>query len=69
MPFPYQPTSELGLSWKTNQYGLAIDNVKAFELVLPNGSVVTATEASHEDLFFGLKVSLFVISDLATHYV
>lgn len=45
----------LGLSFKSSQYGLAIDTVQAFELVLPNGTVTTVT-ADNEDLFFGLKV-------------
>ncbi|KAA1474543.1 FAD-binding domain-containing protein [Dentipellis sp. KUC8613] len=43
-----------GYSWKTSQYGLTIDTVQAFELVLPNGTVTTVT-AADEDLFFGLK--------------
>ena len=32
-----------GYSWKTNQYGLALDNVVAFELVLPNGDITVVT--------------------------
>lgn len=44
-----------GYSWLTNQYGLALDNVKSFELVLPNGVVIDVTESSHPDLFFGLR--------------
>ncbi|KAF8970543.1 hypothetical protein BDZ97DRAFT_1914448 [Flammula alnicola] len=44
-----------GYSWKTNQYGLAVDNVVAFELVKPDGTVVTVTHASDPELFFGLK--------------
>jgi FAD/FMN-containing dehydrogenase len=46
-----------GYSWKTNQHGLAIDTVQAFELVLPNGTVTTVTALSNADLFFGLKVN------------
>jgi hypothetical protein len=49
----------LGYSWKTNQYGLAIDTITAYELVKPDGNVVTVTEASDPELFFGLKVVLF----------
>ena len=45
-----------GYSFKTNQYGLTIDTVKEFELVLPNGTVTTVTSSSDPDLFFGLKV-------------
>ncbi|KAI9437960.1 FAD-binding domain-containing protein [Lactarius indigo] len=44
-----------GYSFLSNQYGLAIDNVIAFELVLPNGTVTTATEANHHDLWFALR--------------
>ncbi|CCM00874.1 uncharacterized protein FIBRA_02920 [Fibroporia radiculosa] len=36
-------------------YGLTIDNVQAYQLVLPNGTVVNVTENSNPDLFFGLK--------------
>ncbi|KAH9988281.1 FAD-binding domain-containing protein [Russula compacta] len=43
-----------GYSWKTNQYGLTIDSVTAFELVLPNGDVAVVTEKD-EDLWFALK--------------
>jgi FAD/FMN-containing dehydrogenase len=44
-----------GYSWKTNQYGLTIDTVTAFELVLANGTVKTVTEKD-EDLWFALRV-------------
>jgi FAD/FMN-containing dehydrogenase len=44
-----------GLSWKSNQYGLTVDNVVAFDLVLPNGTHTHVT-ADDEDLFFALKV-------------
>ncbi|KAH7920768.1 FAD-binding domain-containing protein [Leucogyrophana mollusca] len=44
-----------GYSWLTNQYGLTIDTVTAFELVLPSGTVTTVTEASDPNLFFGLR--------------
>ncbi|KAG6908410.1 hypothetical protein DXG01_004771 [Tephrocybe rancida] len=44
-----------GYSWLTNQYGLAIDTVVAFELVKPNGDIVAVTATSDPDLFFGLK--------------
>ncbi|KAH7886192.1 hypothetical protein F5I97DRAFT_1229441 [Phlebopus sp. FC_14] len=43
-----------GYSWHTNQYGLTVDTVEAFQLVLPNGTVTDVT-ASEEDLFFALK--------------
>ncbi|KAF8069311.1 FAD-binding domain-containing protein [Lyophyllum atratum] len=44
-----------GYSWLTNQHGLTIDTVTAFELVKPNGAVVTVTQVSDPNLFFGLK--------------
>ena len=47
-----------GYSWKTNQYGLTVDTVEAYELVKPDGTVSTVTEGSDSELFFGLKVGL-----------
>ncbi|KAK0229777.1 FAD-binding domain-containing protein [Armillaria nabsnona] len=44
-----------GYSWLSNQYGLALDNVVAYELVVPNATVVTVTEENDPDLFFSLK--------------
>ena len=49
-----------GYSWKTNQFGLTIDTVTAFELVLPNGKVRVVTEKD-KDLWWALKVSLQTI--------
>ena len=45
-----------GWSWKTNQYGLTIDTIVAFDVVTPTGKILHATETSEPDLFFGLKV-------------
>ncbi|KAH9048467.1 FAD-binding domain-containing protein [Lactarius hengduanensis] len=43
-----------GYSYQSSQYGLAIDNVASYELVLPNGTITTVT--SHDkDLWFGLR--------------
>ena len=56
IPF-YLYRDATGYSWKTNQYGLTIDTVTAFELVLPSGKVVKVTEKD-EDLWFALKVRL-----------
>jgi hypothetical protein len=50
-----------GYSFKSNEFGLAIDNVVAFELVLPNGTVTTITAEDH-DLWFALRVSTHGIS-------
>ncbi|KDQ05818.1 hypothetical protein BOTBODRAFT_122239 [Botryobasidium botryosum FD-172 SS1] len=44
-----------GYSWKSNQHGLTIDTIVAYELVLPTGDIVAVTESSYPDLFFGLK--------------
>lgn len=45
-----------GYSFKSNEYGLAIDNVVAYEIVLPNGTASTVT-VDDEDLWFALRVS------------
>lgn len=47
-----------GYSWLTNQYGLTIDTVVSYELVMPNGTITNITEASNPDLFFGLRGGL-----------
>jgi hypothetical protein len=46
----------LGYSYKTNQYGLTVDNVAGYEVVLPNGTVIDVT-LNDEDIWFGLRVS------------
>ena len=46
----------LGYSFKTSQYGLTVDNVAGFELVLPNGTI-TSVASKDEELWFGLRVS------------
>ena len=46
-----------GYSWKTNQFGLTLDTVTEYELVLPCGQVKTVTEKD-EDLWFGLRGGL-----------
>jgi FAD/FMN-containing dehydrogenase len=45
-----------GYSFKTSQYGLTVDNIARFELVLPNGTIANVT-SKDEDLWFGLRVS------------
>ena len=47
-----------GHSSKTDQYGLAVDNIVAINVVLYNGTSVTTTKDDHGDLFWALKVSL-----------
>ena len=54
-----------GYSWKSNQYGLAIDTVTEFELVLPCGEVKVVTEKD-EDLWFALKVCVNVSDEGGT---
>jgi hypothetical protein len=44
----------------SNQYGLGIDNMAAYELVLPNGTITNVTE-SDEDLWFALRVGDLVL--------
>ncbi|KAK7449166.1 hypothetical protein VKT23_013316 [Stygiomarasmius scandens] len=44
-----------GLSWITNERGLTIDTLVSCEIVLPNGTVTTASADTNPDLFFGLK--------------
>ena len=46
----------LGYSFLSNQYGLTVDTVARFELVLPNGTVSNVT-SEDDDLWFGLRVS------------
>jgi len=50
-----------GYSYHSSQYGLAIDNVAGFELVLPNGTVTDVTPKD-EDLWFGLRVSILKLN-------
>ncbi|KAK3302658.1 uncharacterized protein B0T15DRAFT_562614 [Chaetomium strumarium] len=44
-----------GFSYYSNQYGLAADNVRNFEVVLANGSIVEANAHSNPELFWALK--------------
>jgi hypothetical protein len=46
----------LGYSFLTSQYGLAVDNVAGYELILPNRTIKDVTLKDH-DLWFGLRVS------------
>jgi len=51
-----------GYSLKTSQFGLAIDNVVSYEVVLPDGTVRNVT-CENEDIFFGLRVCPIVVPD------
>ncbi|KAL7919866.1 hypothetical protein ACQKWADRAFT_300271 [Trichoderma austrokoningii] len=44
-----------GISFFSNERGLACDNVISYELVLANGNVLNVTEKSHPDLFWGMR--------------
>jgi hypothetical protein len=46
----------LGYSFMSNEYGLSLDNVAGYELVIPNGTAMNVT-SKDEDLWFGLRVS------------
>ncbi|KAF8486357.1 FAD-binding domain-containing protein [Russula ochroleuca] len=46
-----------GYSYLSNQYGLAVDNIAGYELVLPNGTVTIVT-SDDDDLWFGLRGGL-----------
>jgi FAD/FMN-containing dehydrogenase len=54
-----------GYSYLTNQYGLSIDNIAGYELVLPNGTIKDVT-SEDEDLWFGLRVSIHCLAKLAS---
>ncbi|KAH9054939.1 FAD-binding domain-containing protein [Lactarius vividus] len=43
-----------GYAFMSNQYGLSIDNMERYELVLPNGTITNVTQ-SNEDLWFALR--------------
>ncbi|KAH9025722.1 FAD-binding domain-containing protein [Lactarius deliciosus] len=43
-----------GYAFMSNQYGLTIDNMERYELVLPNGTITNVTE-SNKDLWFALR--------------
>ncbi|KAI1178067.1 FAD-binding domain-containing protein [Nemania sp. FL0916] len=44
-----------GYFFFSNQFGLAADNVKNFEVVLSNGAIINANATSNADLFWALK--------------
>ncbi len=44
-----------GMGWLARRFGLACDNVTAYEVVTANGDVVRATADENADLFWGLR--------------
>ncbi len=44
-----------GYCWAARKHGLAADNVRAAEVVLPDGTQVRATPDEHPDLFWALR--------------
>ncbi|KIX96011.1 uncharacterized protein Z520_08266 [Fonsecaea multimorphosa CBS 102226] len=44
-----------GISFAASRFGLACDNVKSYEIVLADGTIVSATRATHPDLFWALR--------------
>lgn len=44
-----------GLSYYTDLYGLAADNILSYEVVLADGRIVNASKSSHPQLFWALK--------------
>lgn len=44
-----------GLSYLSPQYGMACDDFRELEVVLPSGEIVVASPESYTDLFFGLR--------------
>ena len=46
-----------GYTFQTSQYGLALDNIVSFDIVLPTGEIKTVT-SDDEDLFFAVRVSI-----------
>ncbi|KZT74093.1 FAD-binding domain-containing protein [Daedalea quercina L-15889] len=58
-----------GFSFKTNEYGLTIDTVRAFELVLPNGTATNVTESTNSDLFWALKGGFNNFGIVTTFYL
>ena len=44
-----------GMGWLARQYGLACDNVTAFQVVTAEGEVIRASPSEHPDLYWGLR--------------
>jgi FAD/FMN-containing dehydrogenase len=44
-----------GIGWMVRKYGLAIDHLRAVELVTASGGILRASERAHPELFWGLR--------------
>lgn len=44
-----------GTGWLMRHHGLAVDNLRAISLVLPDGRFVRASEEEHPELYWGLR--------------
>jgi FAD/FMN-containing dehydrogenase len=44
-----------GLGWLMGKYGLAVDNLRALEVVTASGDVLTASADEHPDLFWAFR--------------
>lgn len=44
-----------GISFYSNAYGWALDNIQSYEVVLANGTIVNASMSSHPELFKALR--------------
>ena len=44
-----------GIGWLMGKHALALDNLRSVELVLADGSVVSASESDHPDLFWAVR--------------
>ncbi|KAJ6132906.1 FAD linked oxidase N-terminal [Penicillium samsonianum] len=57
-----------GISHLSPIYGLAMDNVFEYELILPNATVVVVTEDAHPDLYFALRGGMNNFG-IVTHFI
>ena len=44
-----------GIGYSVRKYGLLIDRIVSYEIILPNGDIITASKTEHSDLFFALR--------------